>query len=354
MKIARNNYEAFFLDYHEGNLKDELRKEVEAFLESNPELKEEFESFEIVSLTEKPVVYHGKDKLKKNVINEFNYKTWFVAYEENDLTAGERKLVEQFIAAHPVYLPELEILKRTKVLPDYAIRFTNKSALKKGGRVLPMWVRFAAAACIVFGLIGYFIIQQKPKQELATDQKIQNTLQVLPEAQSPPEKTVNGVEGKTELVEQYPAQKKVQLLPVQNAAGNIVDKQLAGLDSVQPAQKQNAPPDQQLAERSESVDSSVTGGQQEADTRIVINENRSGANPDQQKLVVLDEHDLAELGLSEKKPVENSSLLANVVNGAGKVFGVNASYVNEHKVLQSKHTETLALGRVSITRTVLR
>jgi len=49
-KITRHNFESFFLDYLEGELSDELKMELEVFLTENPDLAEELEEFESVSL----------------------------------------------------------------------------------------------------------------------------------------------------------------------------------------------------------------------------------------------------------------------------------------------------------------
>lgn len=48
--INRNNYEAFFLDYQEGNLSEDERKAVLEFIAQNPDLKEELEGFELIAL----------------------------------------------------------------------------------------------------------------------------------------------------------------------------------------------------------------------------------------------------------------------------------------------------------------
>lgn len=349
MKISKNNYEAFFLDYHEGNLSDELKKEVEAFVDSNPDLREEFESFEVISLTEKPVVFSGKEKLKRNAINEFNYKTWFVAYEENDLNVVDRKQVEQFLAANPGYKSEFEILKQTKILPDYTIRFENKSSLKKGGAVIPMWVRFAAAACLVIGLITYIMIRREPKQELATDHKIQNTTPVISNEKLPVEKTQTVAEGEkeVEVIENNNRLEKSRKPSLKKEIQKVVEEKLAKVDSIPVIQNENSPTEQPIAFQPQTSNP-------ESQTTIIINENKSQAPENRQKLVVLDDNDLAELGLKEKNEKENKSLLADAVNGVGKIFGVNAHYDQSHKPLQSKYTETLALGPVAITRTVLR
>ena len=52
MNINLNNYEAYFLDYHEGSLSPALVKELMEFISQHPELKEEFETFEPVALTD--------------------------------------------------------------------------------------------------------------------------------------------------------------------------------------------------------------------------------------------------------------------------------------------------------------
>ncbi|MCX6274715.1 MAG: hypothetical protein NTV09_05875 [Bacteroidetes bacterium] len=347
MKISKSNYEAFFLDYHEGNLSDELRNEVQAFVDSNPDLKDEFESFEVISLIESPVVFSGKEKLKRNTITEFNYKTWFVAYEENDLNVEDRKQVEQFLVANPGYKSEFEILKQAKVLPDLTIRFKNKSSLKKGGAVIPMWVRFAAAACLVIGLISYFVIQHKPKRELATDHNLQNTTPVIPNEKTPIEKIKTVVEGEKEVIERSNQRKKNRKPFLKKEIQNKGEEKLAKLDSIQVIQNENSLNEQPIAFQQQTSNP-------EQQTTIIINETKAQKPGNNQNFVVLDDNDLTELGLNEKKAEENKSLLADALNGVGKVFGVNAHYNQTHKPLQSKYTETLALGPIAITRTVLR
>jgi len=348
MKISKHNYESFFLDYHEGNLSEELKQEVLVFLDSHPELKEEFESFEIISLTEKPVAFPGKDKLKKNFVNEYNYKTLFVAYEENDLDAEGKKQVEQFIEVNPGYKPELEILKQTKILPDYSIRFENKSSLKKGGLVIPLWVRIAAAACLLIGLLSYWMIQQKPKQEFVIEPKTSspsfvpsNEKQVIEELKTVAEKNKERVEKEyLHQSERKPVIRKVK--------ENQDVERLADRDSFHLSNQDLAIQPHPDSYRDSNV---------EPQTNIIINENKNGGVRPASKLVVLDENDLAELGLKpepQKTPEESKSLLANAVNGVGKIFNVNAHYDKEKNPDQSKYTETLALGPVAITRTVLR
>lgn len=53
-KITRHNYEAFFLDYLEGNLSEAQKAELSVFLKEHPDLAEEIDDFELVSLKPEP------------------------------------------------------------------------------------------------------------------------------------------------------------------------------------------------------------------------------------------------------------------------------------------------------------
>lgn len=50
MNINSHNYEAFFLDYHEGNLSPQQVADLLLFLEQHPGLKQDFDSFENIRL----------------------------------------------------------------------------------------------------------------------------------------------------------------------------------------------------------------------------------------------------------------------------------------------------------------
>ena len=50
MKINRDNFEAYFLDYHEGQLGPEMEAEVMHFVELNPDLQTLFNEFEPIHL----------------------------------------------------------------------------------------------------------------------------------------------------------------------------------------------------------------------------------------------------------------------------------------------------------------
>lgn len=81
--INKNNYEAWLLDYAEGNLSQIEQKQVEAFLEEQPEVKAELEAFEPVYLEpDTSITFDKKEELKKESGNSkvvfFNFN-WRIA-----------------------------------------------------------------------------------------------------------------------------------------------------------------------------------------------------------------------------------------------------------------------------------
>ena len=73
MNINKNNFEGWFLDYYEGTLTAEQVAELFLFLEKNPELKNEFESFALITLPDSQEVFAEKNALRKNIITIENY-----------------------------------------------------------------------------------------------------------------------------------------------------------------------------------------------------------------------------------------------------------------------------------------
>lgn len=130
-QINKNNYEAFFLDYHEGNLSPQQVADLLLFVEQHPELKEEFESFENVTLDDLSAIrFEDKFSLKKE-ISTLNKEEYFIKSVENTLTPAEKTLLDNFTKQHPQFLVDLQLFQKTIVSADSTITFENKEALKR-------------------------------------------------------------------------------------------------------------------------------------------------------------------------------------------------------------------------------
>ena len=96
MTIKKHNYEAYFLDYHEGNLTPQEVADLLLFVEQHPELKDEFESFENVTLEDYSTPsFENKDILKKE-INKENIEEYFIKDVEGVITSTEKILLHNY------------------------------------------------------------------------------------------------------------------------------------------------------------------------------------------------------------------------------------------------------------------
>jgi hypothetical protein len=133
MKIGTHNYEAFFLDYHEGMLGAEERAVVLLFVEQHPELQEQFYEFENISITSTDILgFVNKQKLKKqSPINADNIEDYLIRKVEGLLSPQEMAELKSFIVQHPQYARQELLYEKTKLLAPAQIVFENKNELKK-------------------------------------------------------------------------------------------------------------------------------------------------------------------------------------------------------------------------------
>jgi hypothetical protein len=180
MSINRNNYEAYFLDYRENNLNPEQVAELLIFLEENPDLKEEFESFEDIVLAPDPnIILSKKESLKKNEfiptdnISQRNYNDFMIADLEGDLNEDESLELKAFISLNPKTKLEYNFYRSTFLKPDKSIQFFRKDKLKKTGLFVVYKTQavyaLAVAASIIILLGVYFNFPDQPAKREFTN-----------------------------------------------------------------------------------------------------------------------------------------------------------------------------------------
>lgn len=158
--INRENYESFFLDYIEGNLKEEQINQFIDFLNQNPDLKSELELFSEIKIEDDIFVFPEKNKLyKKSAFTESILNNSSIAYFENDLDENERKLFEEELINSSDLLLEQALFAKTKLLPDTNIRFDAKAKLKRKPKtlILATWTTRVAAIIVVLFAINSLI-----------------------------------------------------------------------------------------------------------------------------------------------------------------------------------------------------
>ncbi len=138
-KITKNNYEAFYLDYLEGNLSDAETSLLFSFFEANPDCKADIEDEgDILDFKIQPEAEHIEDKeelkyfdCKASEICLSNYNDWLVAKQEGDLSAEDVQKVDQFIAENNLEYQE-KVMVHAVLEPNSNDGFGDISRLKKG------------------------------------------------------------------------------------------------------------------------------------------------------------------------------------------------------------------------------
>ena len=177
-KINSENYEAFYLDFLEGNLSTEEAALFSDFLNAHPELKLEDESLVYVPASNSEVLEASwKTNLKINAFEDpitlHNIELFLIASVENQLSESKKKELNVFLAANPSYQTELGLYQRSKLQADLTQIYANKNGLKKGGGVIiPMFVRYAAVAASIVLVVSIYLNNDQPtKTQLSENQK---------------------------------------------------------------------------------------------------------------------------------------------------------------------------------------
>ncbi|MBN1949654.1 MAG: hypothetical protein JW801_00520 [Bacteroidales bacterium] len=164
MKLDRNNYEIFLIDYIDGNLSLDDRRIVERFLAANPDIAEEYENTkeaiiesDHISSLELDNLYRSFSDLPK--INETNFEEFCIAYHEGDLNEEEKGRVDTYLQQNPEAKALFQLHKSIRLQADLKIQFPLKDQLKKH-LIVPMrryfYLAGASAAAILIGFGLYF------------------------------------------------------------------------------------------------------------------------------------------------------------------------------------------------------
>ncbi|MEN8115680.1 MAG: hypothetical protein ABFS16_01800 [Bacteroidota bacterium] len=173
MEINRNNYEAYFIDYLEGNLDERLVDIFIEFLQQNPDLKEELSLFEQVRAVPEQISFDKKEKLyKEKYDSEKEFDNAAIASLEGDILEKEKAGFEAYIATHPEKQKDIVLFSKTKLKADESVVFTKKSRLykKSARKVFLLWSGRVAAVLIL--ALAIFNFMDTRRQETVPDNQV--------------------------------------------------------------------------------------------------------------------------------------------------------------------------------------
>jgi len=139
MTINRNNFEAYLLDYLEGNLDPLLTADLMAFLAENPEYEKYIPETQSHSLTPDNHEFGFKQQLKKEfndipAINDYNFDEFCIASVEGLLDARETARLNEYIAGGTERQKNLRLYGKLRLQPDLTIEYPEKERIRKQSR----------------------------------------------------------------------------------------------------------------------------------------------------------------------------------------------------------------------------
>ncbi len=155
MKITRDNYESYFLDYLEGSLEDSLVNEFLEFTNKHPDLRLELQNFDkTIQIPEESLTVDKTRLYRISSGDNEAYNHQLVAWLEGDLSETEATSLTNSAQSNPSLLADMEVMRKTRLAPDQEVVFRHKSRLHR--KVLPgNFMRWgsSAAALILMALL---------------------------------------------------------------------------------------------------------------------------------------------------------------------------------------------------------
>ncbi len=173
MMITRENYESWLIDLIDGNLTEDRVNMVLDFLQSNPDINEEFKNLEKILLVPDQNTNFQYNKLLKT---DFDHPEIFeetaIRSIEKQLSVNDEEKFEKYLNNSEKAKQNYQQYLKTILVPDTRITYPYKSKLIKN-RALPLyWL--SAAAVVVFAVLFWF--NSNDQQAIQTQQ----TAQILP------------------------------------------------------------------------------------------------------------------------------------------------------------------------------
>lgn len=158
-RISIFNYEAFYLDYLEGNLSEEDTALLLEFLRQHPEL--ELMDDELPTLTDERIRLTSQEKSDLKIVSDdevitvSNIDHFLIAELEGVLSDSKKSELEKFMVLNPQFEKDRELYRVVRFNPEEKLVYGDKAGLKQDRKIgfWPYIAGIAAAGFIAFVLI---------------------------------------------------------------------------------------------------------------------------------------------------------------------------------------------------------
>lgn len=186
MKVTRENYEIWFLDYLEGSLDQDGREKVQSFLLNHPDLADELESFSPVLSTDADLMYPRKELLKKSQYDDSRFiENIAIAEMEGDLTEAEASEFKDWLSKHPDQQEYISRIHKIRLQPDLCIVFPRKENLKKKLTQTSLLFRLTAVAALL--LLAFLLFKPSGQKPVSTQLSVNTHITAVTPGKASPE-----------------------------------------------------------------------------------------------------------------------------------------------------------------------
>ncbi len=132
-RIDLNNYEAWLLDYSEGNLSAEDTAELMLFIEVNPQLEIDLSEAGFPAIAgDENIKLNDKSFLYKDISDvRIRFEELCLAYYDKAISQEEKSELDHILKQFPAFEKEFDAFGYSYLQPEYALEFENKESLKK-------------------------------------------------------------------------------------------------------------------------------------------------------------------------------------------------------------------------------
>jgi hypothetical protein len=175
MTINRNNFEAYLLDYLEGNLDPLLTADLMAFLAENPEFEKYIPDYDSALTLTDILPFTQKNHLKKEFsdipqITQANFDEFCIADCEGLLLERDLTRLRDYISRYPEKQRDLDLYRRIKLQPDTSLKFSRRDLLKNNRRPARLrYLYFVVGMAAAFALLFLLVFLRKPDRPVYTE-----------------------------------------------------------------------------------------------------------------------------------------------------------------------------------------
>lgn len=178
-KIHIDNYEAYYLDYLEGNLSPSDEELFLAFLNEHPELELDGELAYLDDSNQ--VNFPLKESLlvfdETETIHETNLDGFMIAAVENELSAQKNEELHTYISKNKHAQSDFQTYQKSKLKPDLSVVYPHKTSLQKN-KTVPIYTLFSIVASVAAVFILFFTLYPTSNQTFTPYTASRNTTRI--------------------------------------------------------------------------------------------------------------------------------------------------------------------------------